>query len=136
MPFAMKSLILPFTLCLFLVGSTLWAQSGAAGRPYQRTRGMAPRAYDLPYLTVEAPKPQTASDLLTLTIYSPDSMEIGLHVREWMYHGKPNWEMAFRIGPGKQEVEVPLYALAEGDYTLRVYRRERVVAAKHFSVMR
>jgi len=122
-----------FLLAGLLLGDVALAQSGSAGRPLHRVRSIE-RAYDLPYLTVEAPQPGQAADLTTVVIYAPDSMEIGLTIGEWMSHREPAWQKAERIGPGRQELTLPLYALADGDYTLRIYRRNRVVAAKHFVV--
>lgn len=129
---AMRRLTCLFALLLSFTAAAL-AQSGNAGRPYHRTRSVE-RAYDLPYLTVETPQPGRAADLTTVVIYAPDSMDIGLTVGEWMSNREPAWQKEQRIGPGRQELTLPLYALADGDYTLRVYRRNRVVAAKHFVV--
>lgn len=126
--------ICPLT-CLLLLTLSTFAQSGIAGRPYQRTRSLE-RAYDLPYLTVETPQPGYAADLATVVIYAPDSMDIRLEVGEWMSTQEANWQVAQRVGPGRQEVALPLYALADGRYTLRVYRRQEVVAAQHFAVQR
>jgi hypothetical protein len=135
MSFAMKTITFSLTICCLLLSVCALAQSGDSGRPYQRSRGME-RAYDLPYLTVEAPQPGSAADFTTLVIYAPDSMDIALEVGEWMSQREASWTDLRRIGPGRQEIDLPLYALAEGNYTLRVLRRDQVVAARHFLVVR
>jgi hypothetical protein len=120
--------------CLLLCQVSL-AQSGSAGRPIHRVRSVE-RAYDLPYLTVEAPQPAIAADLINVVIFAPDSMDISLTLGAWMSSRGPSWQAEQRIGGGRQELTLPLYALAEGRYTLRVYRRGQMVAAKHFLVER
>ncbi len=122
-------------LAYLLLGQVALAQSGSAGRPFHRVRSVE-HTYDLPYLTVEAPKPGLASDLTTVVIYAPDSMDIDLAIGEWMSNCEPAWQKEQRIGPGRQELQLPLYGLNEGRYTLRVYRRGQVAAAKHFAVRR
>ena len=123
---------------LSILSATLFAQSGDAGRPYQRTRGMSTQseAYDLPYLTVKKPYPQRASDQTHLIIFAPDSVDVQVRVKAWMTGYRPLQSHTFQIGPGRQELPIPLQALSEGPYTIEVLRREQVVAIKHIEVFR
>jgi len=133
----MKRLSL-FLLMLFSLVGILCAQSGAAGRPYQRTRSLSSQAdaYDLPYLTVKRPFPQQASDQTQLIVFSPDSMEVEIRLKEWLVGHKAALTHTYRIGPGRQELPIPLQGLPEGAYVIEVLRRGNMVAIKHLEVYR
>ncbi|MEM9984168.1 MAG: hypothetical protein AAF804_03655 [Bacteroidota bacterium] len=120
---------------MFLLSLSMLAQSGNAGRSYQRTRSLQP-TYDLPYLTVDGLSPSTASDQSTLVIYAPDSMNIVLEVEPWMKEGKSIWTRTYRIGPGKQKLHLPFQALSSGDYTLLVTRRKQILGSTSFRIDR
>ncbi len=135
-----KALTMPsiFTLrVLLLIALPLptLAQSGNAGRSYQRTRSIS-TSYDLPYLTVESLSPSIAADHGTLILHAPDSMNILLEVEPWMREGKSVWMHPCRIGPGKQLLNLPFQALPEGDYTLLVTRRKQVLGSVSFRIKR
>lgn len=132
MPIAMRFTILSILLLLSLSGL---AQSGSAGRAYYRTRSIE-QAYDLPYLTVDKLSPSTATDLTTLLVHAPDSMRIQVKIEPWMQRGRTAYQQRVEIGPGRQEIEVHLYGLAPGAYTLIVERRGQVLGSKHFLIQR
>jgi hypothetical protein len=122
-------------LTLFASASGLMAQSGEGGRSYQRVRATQ-RSYDLPYITVKTLTPRVAADQAILVLYSPDSMWLTLRIEAWMEEGNDLWQQRVSIGPGRQEILVPLYALQEGRYTLLVDRRRQTVGTQALAVVR
>lgn len=129
----MKATLFFISLLLLLNGAL--AQSGSAGRSYQRTRGIE-RSYDLPYLTVDRLTSPQVADHLTVVVYAPDSMRLSLSVEQWMQDGQRLCQRSVMIGPGRQDLTLPLQGLAEGTYTLLVERRGQVLGAKHFLLER